>query len=322
MTAPIDPRELRNALGAFATGVTVVTATQGDGTPRGFTANSFTSVSLDPPLVLVCVAKTASSCAVMEASDHMAINILAEDQRDVSGSFASRTGTRFEGIDWWTGATGAPILPGTAAMLDCTMERTIDAGDHVILMGRVVDFAHTSTAPLGYCRGAYVSFGAERAALEAASSDHPVRYGMIVEHNDTLLVDADAGGTLRLPTARRLGGPTQIDGLIEDLQRRGVTVAPEFIFAVFDDPEADRSYIYYRGTADTVAPDAARHFVRFEDLDADRLADAPTRSMIARFIAERRCNAFGVYTGSAQAGRISPLTAAAAKSAAKSEGAA
>ncbi|PVA10628.1 flavin reductase [Pelagivirga sediminicola] len=317
MTAPIDPRELRNALGAFATGVTVVTATQADGTPRGFTANSFTSVSLDPPLVLVCVAKTAGSCEVMEASDHMAINILAEDQRDVSGSFASRNGTRFEGVDWWTGASGAPILPGTAAMLDCTMERTIEAGDHVILMGRVIDFAHTSVAPLGYCRGAYVSFGAERAALEAASSDHPVRYGMIVEHDDALLLDEAQDGSLCLPTARRLGGPEQMDGLIEDLQRRGIDVAPEFIFAVFDDPEADRSFIYYRGTANAVAPDAASRFVRFDDLALSRLADAPTRSMVARFISERRDNAFGVYTGSAQAGRISPL----AKAAAKSEGA-
>src|SRR5690606_11932274 len=122
MTAPIkplDPRELRNALGGFATGVTVVTAMQDDGTPRGFTANSFTSVSLDPPLVLVCVAKSAGSCALMEASDHMAINILAEDQRDVSRSFASHNGSRFQGVEWWTGASGAPILPGTAAMLDC-----------------------------------------------------------------------------------------------------------------------------------------------------------------------------------------------------------
>lgn len=314
MTAQTNTRELRNALGAFATGVTVVTAAQADGTPRGFTANSFTSVSLDPPLVLVCVAKTASSCALMEASDHMAINILAEDQKHVSGSFASRTGSRFEGIDWWTGTSGAPILPGTAAMLDCTMERTIDAGDHVILMGRVVDFAHTSIAPLGYCRGAYVSFGAERAALEAASGEHPIRYGMIVEHDDMLLLDEKQDGTLCLPTARRLGGPEQMDGLIEDLQKRGVDVAPEFIFAVFDDPVSERSFIYYRGTADAVAPDAAPRFVRFEDLDLTRLADEPTQSMVARFIAERRGNAFGVYTGSINAGRISPLTAPHAKS--------
>lgn len=314
MTQMIDPRELRNALGAFATGVTVVTATEKDGTPRGFTANSFTSVSLDPPLVLVCVAKTAASCAVMQASTHMAINILAEDQRDISSSFASRNGTRFQGINWWTGTSGAPILPETAAMLDCMMERTIDAGDHVILMGRVIDFDHTSVAPLGYCRGAYVSFGAERAALEAASSDHPVRYGMIVEHDDALLLDPAQDGTLCLPTARRLGGPEQqMEGLIERLQERGIHVAPEFIFAVFDDPKADRSFIYYRGTADAVTPDAATRFVRFDDLDFERLADAPTRSMVARFIAERRDNAFGVYTGTSKTGRVSPLTKAAVK---------
>jgi flavin-dependent trigonelline monooxygenase, reductase component len=315
MTAPIHQRELRNALGAFATGVTVVTAMQEDGTPRGFTANSFTSVSLDPPLVLVCVARTAGSCAVMQTSGHMAINILAEDQRHISASFASRSGTRFDGLDWHRGASGAPILPGTAAMLDCVMERTIDAGDHVILMGRVIDFAHAPIAPLGYCRGAYVSFGAERAALAAAQGEHPVSYGMIVEHDDAILLQEAADGTLRLPAARRLGGPGQSGGLIGDLKSAGVDVAPEFIFAVFDDPDADRSFIYYRGTAGAVAPGAAAGFVRFDDIDPARLADDPTRSMIARFVAERQVNAFGVYTGSVRSGRIAPLAHAKAEGA-------
>lgn len=313
VNSTLDSRELRNALGAFATGVTVVTAMQPDGTPRGFTANSFTSVSLDPPLVLVCVAKTAGSCAIMQASDHMAINILAEDQKDVSASFASRNGTRFEGIEWWKGASGAPILPGTAAMLDCLMERHIDAGDHVILIGRVIDFAHTSIAPLGYCRGAYVSFGAERAALAAANTGHPVCYGMIVEHDDAILLREDKDGIFQLPTARRLGAPGGESGLIGDLRAKGVEVAPEFLFAVFDDPQSDCNFIYYRGTAGSVAPEAARRFVPFGDIDPATLADQPTRSMIARFISERRDNAFGVYTGSIESGRIAPLAASAVK---------
>ncbi len=148
--AVIDPRELRNALGAFMTGVTVVTTLDGDGNPRGLTANSFTSVSLDPPLVLFCIAKNAFSCPLFAGAARFAINILTEEQRDVSSTFASKIEDRFATVDWRPGQTGSPVLTGAAAWLDCRMHDQVDAGDHLILIGRVVAFDYSSANPLGF----------------------------------------------------------------------------------------------------------------------------------------------------------------------------
>src|SRR5687768_18021864 len=109
-----DPRTLRDALGCFATGVTVVTCLDPEGRPVGFTANSFTSVSLDPPLLLVCVAKTARDYSTMTAAEHFAINILSEAQKDVSIKFARPLEDRFAAVDWARAPNGCPIFAQVA----------------------------------------------------------------------------------------------------------------------------------------------------------------------------------------------------------------
>ena len=156
--AALDPRALRNAFGAFATGVTVVTAIADDGRPIGFTANSFTSVSLDPPLVLICIAKRAGSFDIFRSAGAFAINILQEGQRDISTTFASPRPDKFAGLPCATAKTGSPVLQDCAAWLDCAMHDQVEAGDHVILIGRVVDFAHSSRTPLGYYSGSYLGW--------------------------------------------------------------------------------------------------------------------------------------------------------------------
>jgi flavin-dependent trigonelline monooxygenase, reductase component len=163
---PLDALELRRAFGCFVTGVTVVTAIDGAGRPRGFTANSFTSVSLEPPLVLVCIARTAGSYPLFSTAPHFAINILSEEQRPISSRFASKEVDKFARVEWWAGRTGSPLIAGTVAWLDCQAEQQIDAGDHLILVGRVVDFQHSTQTPLGFCRGNYLRF---------ASSSRPSR---------------------------------------------------------------------------------------------------------------------------------------------------
>ncbi len=147
---PIDAQALRRALGTFATGVTVVTTMDADGTPRGFTANSFASVSLDPPLILVCLAKKAASCPVFRASESFAVNILCEDQKAVSAAFSSRIVNRFATVDWSTRSTGSPIIAGTVAWLDCRMHEAVHAGDHYILIGRIMDYDYAASIPLGF----------------------------------------------------------------------------------------------------------------------------------------------------------------------------
>ncbi|WP_448501307.1 flavin reductase family protein [Sphingomonas sp.] len=151
-----DQRTLRDALGCFATGVTVVTTRTVDGTPVGLTANSFTSVSLDPPLLLVCIAKSASSLSAFEQARHFAVNVLHIGQQPVSGRFARRGEDRFAGTDVETWDSGVPILSHSLASFECAHEAAHDAGDHVILIGRVerVRF-EPRRDPLLYFRGRY-----------------------------------------------------------------------------------------------------------------------------------------------------------------------
>ena len=200
----VDAMELRRAFGCFVTGVTVVTTVTADGELRGFTANSFTSVSLDPPLVLVCIAKRAGSYDIFRIADAFTINILQEDQRDISAIFASPRPDKFSGLAWTTEGTGSPVLEDCAAWLDCRAHQQIDAGDHVILIGRVVGFAHSPRTPLGYYNGGYVGFNLERRAAESLMADPRVVVGGIFEKQGRVLLLA-RDGNLYLPEAHRLG---------------------------------------------------------------------------------------------------------------------
>jgi flavin-dependent trigonelline monooxygenase, reductase component len=153
----IEPRVLRHAFGCFATGVTVVTACDGLGQPRGMTANSFTSVSLAPPLILVCVATDAPIWPTFAAAEAFAVNVLADGQHALSQGFARPALDKFAGIDWRPGELGAPILGGVAAHLECRRVREIKAGDHMILLGEVIALAHAPVPPLIFHRGGYAA---------------------------------------------------------------------------------------------------------------------------------------------------------------------
>ncbi|MFD1625634.1 flavin reductase family protein [Azospirillum griseum] len=302
----IDPRELRTALGAFATGVTVVTTIDSEGQPRGFTANSFTSVSLDPPLVLVCLAKGAASRPVFEAAAGYAVNILAEDQREVSRVFASRSEDRFASVTWHPGPAGNPVFAGTSAWLDCTLDRSVDAGDHIILIGQVRGFGQSPVNPLGYCRGAYITFGLDQTAMTGAGRHSEV--GVILERDGAVLLLVDQGGGLALPTAAALGKPGQEGGLRDRLQALGGGADIGFLFAVFEDDGNRRQSIYYRGTLSAPPTDATARLVPFDDIPWDRLPDGAVRSMLRRYVAERREDRFGIYVGDAERGTVQPLS--------------
>ncbi len=301
----IDPRELRSVLGAFATGVTVITTIGPDGQPRGFTANSFTSVSLDPPLVLVCLAKGAASRPVFESAAGYAVNILAEDQRELSQIFASRSEDRFAGVAWQPGPAGNPVFAGTSAWLDCTLHRTVDAGDHVILIGQVRGHGQAPATPLGYCRGAYITFGLEQTAVNGTGGQSLV--GAILERDGGILLVADTNGGLALPTATALGKPGQEGGLRQRLQTLGGGAEIGFLFAVFEEAANHRQSIYYRGTLSAPPTAASARLVAFDDIPWDRLPDDAVRSMLRRYVAERREDRFGIYVGDAERGTVQPL---------------
>ena len=140
-----------------------------EGEPRGFTANSFTSVSLDPPLVLVCIAKKASRHrGLLDLERFRDQHPGREPEGRVPASSPPRPPTNSLRVAWQSGQTGNPLIDGSVAWFDCAMEQLVDAGDHVILIGRFAISTHNAAQPLGYCRGAYVTLGLSQEALAAA----------------------------------------------------------------------------------------------------------------------------------------------------------
>jgi flavin reductase (DIM6/NTAB) family NADH-FMN oxidoreductase RutF len=151
-----DARTLRDAMGVFATGVTIITAANADGGPIGLTANSFTSVSLDPPLLLVCVANTSSSAPVLRDSERFAVNVLQIGQQPTSNRFAGKVEDRFADTDWGWGETGVPVLNGSLGVFECSRFACHEAGDHFILVGHVHKASFEPRRdPLLYFRGKY-----------------------------------------------------------------------------------------------------------------------------------------------------------------------
>jgi len=151
-----DARTLRDALGCFGTGVTVVTCLGAEGEPAGLTVNSFTSVSLDPPLLLVCLAKKAASAAALIAASHFAVNVLQTGQQPASIRFSTRDEDRFGATPWECGEAGAPILAESLGVFECERHAVHDGGDHHMLIGQVVKASFdASLDPLLYFRGKY-----------------------------------------------------------------------------------------------------------------------------------------------------------------------
>ncbi|MEX2455352.1 MAG: flavin reductase family protein [Rhodospirillaceae bacterium] len=152
-----DQREFRNAVGCFATGVTIVTTLDHDGNKIGITANSFTSLSLDPPLVLFCVDNRINSFEAFESCRHFNINMLCEDQMDLSNRFARSSDDKWDGVEHGYGENGCPLFSGAAAVLECSKHAMYEGGDHLIMVGEVkkVDYELDHQRPLVYYRGAY-----------------------------------------------------------------------------------------------------------------------------------------------------------------------
>jgi flavin reductase (DIM6/NTAB) family NADH-FMN oxidoreductase RutF len=159
----VDELAFRDVLGHFATGVTIITATD-EGEQVGMSANSFTSVSLDPPLVAFCAAHSSTTYPRIRSAGHFCVNVLAEHQADVARLFSVRGVDRFAALDWGPSPTGAAIIEGSLAWVDCEIFAEHVAGDHVIVVGKVVACeAYAMRHPLLYFRG---DFGVERPESE------------------------------------------------------------------------------------------------------------------------------------------------------------
>jgi len=152
-------RRFRDVLGRFCTGVVVVTSMSDRG-PVGMTCQSFSSVSLAPPLVLFCASRTSRSWPLIRDAGFFCVNLLHRDQQAISERMATRGADKFEGLDWKPASSGAPLIDGVAGFVDCTLEAVYRAGDHDVVIGRVQDLGHSEhDEPLLFFKGRYTALG-------------------------------------------------------------------------------------------------------------------------------------------------------------------
>lgn len=160
----LDQRDLRRAFGRFATGVTVVTASLPTEEKIGFTVNSFASVSIEPPLISWNCRRSARNLGAFLNARHFAVNVLADDQQALSRQFADPSSDRFTGVTTQPGVGGVPLIAGCIANFECERWSTVEAGDHIIFIGKVLRYAYTEQPPLIFLNGSYVSCAAPQVA--------------------------------------------------------------------------------------------------------------------------------------------------------------
>lgn len=299
----IDPRALRDAFGAFMTGVTVVTAHDADGNPIGFTANSFSSVSLDPPLVSICLANSSSNYDALANASGFAVNVLSETQKDVSNTFARPVDDRFAVVSWQKGPHGAPVFDGGSAWFDCSMFKTVEAGDHLILIGKVEAFENSTRPGLGYARGAYVTPAME---AEALSNSTNLMLSVLIEHQGKVLLVDDGNGQLSLPETRvgKEGASTALQRLIS---ASGAEAEAGFIYSVYEDEARETQHISFLCQASGGTATNGM-FVELSPTTLMDVADPAVCVMLERFAGESRMGNFGVFFGNQVSGKVRPMT--------------
>src|SRR6266487_1964128 len=155
----IDPHRYRKVCSQFASGVAVATVLAADGVPHGLTISSFTAVSIRPPLILICIDFACQALEHFRRAAYFAVNVLADSQRELAVTFAAKPEARFEGVVWEPGETGAPLLEGALATIECRVERVMEAGDHAVVFGEVVGAEVHEGQPLLYFNRGYRVLG-------------------------------------------------------------------------------------------------------------------------------------------------------------------
>lgn len=297
--APLDPRALRDAFGCFMTGVTVVTTTDADGKPLGFTANSFSSVSMDPPLLLVSIANSSANLAAFAGGRGFAVNILSEGQKDISATFARRPDDRFAQVYWRRGPVGSPLIADVSAWFDCTLEQAIPAGDHTILIGRIGAFQASAHPGLGYYRGAYTTPAATAAELPAGPD---VVISAVIEASGQVLLLDDGRGGLTVPMAR-VGRDGMQAALTALLAGTSVKAEAGSIYAVYEDSVTGTQHIALRCPT-TLSPPLKGAFVELSRRGVEDVTDPALRQMLERLADELQMGNYGIYFGTHVAGRV------------------
>ena len=302
-----DNLEYRKTLGKFVTGVTIITTCEKDGTPRGFTANSFTSVSLEPPLILICIGDFNEGLELFKNSEYFAVNILNEEQVDISNLFAQPVKNKFEEIKWSNSKFGVPIIKGALAWLECKNFDQIRSGDHLILIGNVKNFHNEGGYPLAYYNGNYISFNNETSLVNAMEKDSKTIIGAIIEKNNSILFfDDSKNNILKLPVIGENGEPSNTTKLVNKYSNIGLKMRLDFVYSVYEDKRLDAVCIYYRSKGDETIPKGYK-YVKFNDINWEKIKDKALVIMLKRYIEEANQGDFAVYMGNETTGLTQTL---------------
>ncbi|MFB9981287.1 flavin reductase [Mesorhizobium kowhaii] len=307
-----DSQTFRNMLGSFMTGVTVVATRGSDGAAYAFTANSFTSVSLEPPLVLVCLAKTSSSFERFFSTDLFSISVLGDWQRETSNALASRD-KKVKALEIANLAEGeVPYVEKSLATMICNRDRVLDAGDHVILLGTVGPFQLSAGQPLCYYRGGYVGFGLALRELEHSGA--PLVVGGLLEDAGRVLLCRRPGSTQwEVPSLPLVGDQRHDEALRGLFQRLGITAEATVLYSLFREDGERRTTMIF--TVEASGPVAASAMPDGTEIGLFGLHDRPWEmidgrmkaGMLRRFCQERSSGRFGIYYDTPDGGRIVPL---------------
>ncbi len=292
-----DPKALRLAFGRFMTGVTVVTTLNDTGEPVGFTANSFTSVSLDPPLLLVCPGQHLSSFDTFQSAKSFGVSVLSEGQEAVSNLFASSAEDRFGQSNWITSVDDIPLISDRAAGFVCRTSQAIPAGDHLVLIGEVIHFDSTENPGLGYGPDGYFALGKERKA--EAHTAVQTRASVLLDDGHNLFLTADDN----LPSVIVAPDESPLRALKTALEGAGICAKLNVVYAVYDEGKNGRR-IVFRGHPSGAMPTLSAHAI--DGLGSLAVKDSALQSLLTRFENEHKAQNFGFYIGNESAGDVLP----------------
>ena len=295
-----DANGLRRAFGAFASGVTIVATNTPDGETRAFTANSFTSLSLDPPLALVCLGKNAASLSIFTESEAFSISILQASQRAISSAFASRDPAVKIAASKELATEQAPHVAGSLATFICSRHAVVDGGDHVILIGRILKYRSNEGQPLGFFRGGYVHVGADLGEIERLHAS--VLVGGVLGHGGKLLLCRHPkSNTWEIPMTRPRRGQGPDKALQEVFQSLGIEVTMSVPFSLFQERgEHDVSMVFslqspYPIKTGTLT-DGTELALFGPDDEPWKLVDGEMKKgLVQRYLYEMEAGLYGVY---------------------------
>lgn len=307
MTDPaVNERAFRSTVGRFLTGVTIVATVDSGGRPWGMTANSFTSVSLKPPLVSVCIARGSGSFDAFSSCNAFGISILAESQRHIAIRFAQPLAYKFAGLEVDEPIPGALTLSDSAAVLACRTVQRVEAGDHTILIGEVIVCGDQDRPPLGYHRGQLLGVGGSAETDAGQVSGRRILVGWLIADCGRVLL-CPHGDRWTLPHGALQPGDTMAEALDATAHAvLGGAIDLHFLYSTIDVNQRDTCYIY-RGTARKPLPDSERFaWFPIDDLPLDRIDHPSVAIVLQRYARESLTDQFGIFLNVGQ-GRIARI---------------